>query len=85
MGSAAHTQTMEDPAGASIADCTSRHILESAGFQSRGASCYKASSAAGRVVRAFFCLEVLPLRLSCEGSTERDTERQRQRQRNERK
>ena len=31
--------TMENPAGASIADCTSRHTLESAGIQSRTAAC----------------------------------------------
>ena len=32
------SRTMKDPVGASIADCTSRHILESDGIQGRGAS-----------------------------------------------
>ena len=66
-----------DPAGASAADCTSRHILASAGIQSCGATCCWASSAAGRADRAQFCLEVLALRLSCEGSSGRDRDRDR--------
>ena len=65
-------RTMEDPAGTSNVDCTSRHILESAGIQSRRATCCCASSAAGRVVCVKFCSEVLATRLSCEGSSDRD-------------
>ena len=58
---------MEDPTGAGSADFTSRHTLASAEIQSR-----RASSAAGRVERVQFCLEGLALRLSCEGSSDRD-------------
>ena len=55
MGSAAHMQLDGgEPSCAGIADCTSRHILESAGIQGRGVSRCRASSAAGRVARAVF-------------------------------
>ena len=58
-------RTMENPAGTSAADYTSRHKLASAGIQSRG----------GRVECVQFCLGVLALRLSSEGSSVRDKDR----------
>ena len=69
---------VEDPAGASAADCTSRHILASVRIQSCAATCCcTSSSAVGRVERVQFSLEVLAVRLSCEGWSDRDRERQR--------